>query len=235
MTEEQDPIKREFEKLLREYAANSGMAGFVCGRPVELMPESEQSRIINGFCTKENLKILSQSRKKLEGAADLDITEAQANRAKKAVVVLDDLVEVFTSYTNSEFDLAGLREKVRAILHKPIPDSKDELIEEVSKLIEMVTFLGDQDLKGKDSWDRMLDCVQMHDVLSRTKDVCTALQAFISKESEVASQSEALEKSIEISTSSIEFLEAFFRGETAPELLQNHFQQLSKDLSDLWI
>ena len=233
MTEEQDPAKREFEKLLREYAANSGMAGFVCGRPVELMPESEQSRIINGFCTQENLKILAESRKKLEGAAELDITEAQANRAKKAVVVLDDLVEVFTSYTNSEFDITELREKVRGILHKPIPESKDELIEAVSKVIEMVTFLGEQDLKTKDSWDRMLDCVQMHDVLSRTKDVCTALQALMDEE--LASQSESLERSIEISTTSIDFLESFFRGETDPALLQSHFQTLSKDLSDLWI
>lgn len=225
---EENPVQRKFEELLREYSSNAGMAGFVCGRPVELMPESEQKRIINGFCTKENLKILKSSIPRLQQGAQLDVTEAQKNRANEAVVTLEKLIEVIGAYAASSIKLAEMRERVRKILYKPIPETQEELIDSVSKLVEMVTFLSDQDLSTKDSWDRMLDCVQMHDVLSRALDVLTALQDVLKD------KGSAIEESVTIANESISFLESFFKGETAPDVVPEHFKQLSQKFSALW-
>jgi len=234
--DKEEAEKRELHKLLLEYNANSGMAGMVCSRPVELMPESDQDRIIGGFCTPGNLEVLSISRKKLELAKNLDLTESEISKIDRAIPTLDGLIEAFTDYSDSHLSKDELREKVRKILYKPIPESQEGLIDALSRLIETLEFLATQPLDTKDSWDRMVDCVQMHDALSRAKEVCTALQPLTTNEGEqVAKRSGALDETLTVANASLEFLESFFKGDTKDEDLQNHFAALSDGLKNIWI
>jgi hypothetical protein len=227
---------QELQKLLGEYDANSGMAGLVCSRPVELMPGHEQDRIVNGFCTPENLKILSDSREKLTLLKDVDLSESEKKKLGTAISKLGGIIEAFTTYKASQASREELRGKVRKLLHRPIAESRDGLIGSLSHLIETLDFLATQPLDAKDSWDRMVDCVQMHDALSRAIMVCGALQALMTAETEPApKRSEAIAKTLTFVSDSREALESFFKGDLRREELQVYFTALADGLKKIWV
>lgn len=205
--QELEEKKRQLQKLIREYDANKGMAGFVCSRPVELMPQAEQDRLINGFCTPQNIQILAASKQKLIVAKDLPYAEdADREKIENALPILDSLVESFSSYMNSRIDRGTLRDNVRSLLEHPIPDTVDGLTHSLTHLIETISFLSDEPLDTKDSWDRMVDCVQMHDALSRARKVCASLQ------SKNKGDGSLVVETIRVTDENVDRLEGFFKG-----------------------
>jgi hypothetical protein len=235
MTEDLEEAKRQLEKLLREYNANRGMAAFVCGRPVELMPQSEQDRIINGFCTLENLEIISLSRRKLQKAKELQLGEAENAKIEAAIPILDGLVAVFTSYMNDQLGIAELRQEVSKLLHKPVPSVEEELVDALAHLMETLDFLAAQPLASKDNWESLIDCAQMHDALCRMKDVGTALQGLVAKEvGGIIKRSAAIDSTVDLAERHIEVLELFFRQEIKIPELADHVTKLITKLKEIW-
>jgi hypothetical protein len=225
---------QELQRLLGEYDANSGMAGLVCSRPVELMPAAEQDRIVNGFCTAENLKILAVSREKLALLKGADLSESEQKKLAAAVSNLEGIIEAFSAYKDSKLGRGELRERVRRLLGRPIAQSKEGLTDSLRHLVDTVDFLAGQPLAAKDSWDRMVDCVQMHDALSRTIRVCAALQALTDEGAErAAGRGGALPKTLTLATESLNALESFFRGELRNDELQGCFTALAQGLKSL--
>ena len=129
---EPDPEKNELHKLLKEYDANRGMAQMVCGRPIELMPKEEEDRIINGFCTPNNIQILRISREKLSRAHALNLDDSEKQKVDEAVNTLGGLLEAFEGYIGQSLDRTSLRNKVRGLLERPIPSDQSELLEALS-------------------------------------------------------------------------------------------------------
>lgn len=230
--DENEEEKRQLQKLFREYDSNIGMAGLVCGRPVELMPEAEQDRLISGFCTPGNLKILSVSKDKLTRAKSLHLTESERGKIDAAIPTLSELLDAFSSYSNSSLDKNELRKRVRQALDKPIPEEQDALEHALSHQIETLDFLTSQRFDQKDAWDRMVDYVQLHDALVRTQKVSKALMACVG--SVTAGSSAAIESTVDVAQSSIEFLESFFKKGEENDALQAHIDTLSSTLHDLW-
>jgi hypothetical protein len=225
---------QELQRLLAEYDANSGMAGLVCSHPVELMPAGEQDRIFNGFCTAENIKILSVSREKLALLKNADLSESEEKKLAAAISKLEGIIEAFTAYRDSKLGRDELRERVRKLRFCSIAESKEGLTDSLCHLIDTLDFLAGQRLEAKDSWDRLVDCVQMHDALSRTKRVCVALQALIANGADwAADRGGALGKTLTLATESLNTLESFFRGELKSDELQGCFTALSEGLKNL--
>lgn len=231
---EDDNPKNHLHKLLKEFEANRGMAGMVCGRPIELMPPEDQERIFTGFCTAENMKILAISREKLLLTEKLELTESEQLKVGKATRTLEALLDAFNSFISSTIDRETLRQKVQKILEVPIPTSEEDLTDSLSTLIETLLFLSTQTLHGKDDWDRMIDCVQLHDALQRTIKVCNALQRNKSEETEYEKQGESISDTLIFCKKHIETLEAYFRGEFPASYLQPFFGELFTDLNRVW-
>lgn len=223
--------KRQLQKLLREFESNVGMAGFVCGRPVELMPEAERTRLWDGFWIEGNLRVLKESSKKLAVTKNLDLTDSEAAKIERAIPTISELIEGFSAYLEGSLGKEELQKKVRQLLTIPIPDSEEGLIHSLSHLIETVHFLAEQDLEHKDSWDRMIDCAQMHDALKRTVDVCRALQSTTGNN---LGRGGTIEETCKLAEESCTFLETFFAGQSSSEPLQNHFKTLSAGMQSLW-
>jgi len=232
--ENQEEEKRQLHKLLLEFNANSGTAGFVCSRPVELMPKSEQERIIGGFCNASNINILSESKRKLELAKNLNLDPSEASKVNRAIPILNDLIEVFNDFLSTKLNLTELRQKVRKILYKPIPEDLAGLKRVLTQLVETVEFLATQPLETKDNWDRMIDCVQMYDVLGRTKEVCKALQSKVDQEKQGAKSNQSVLDTLALADMSLEFLESYFKEPEKSELLQEHFTKLATDFKNIW-
>ena len=226
----QEEEKRQLHKLLREFNANAGMAGFVCGRPVEVMPEDEQARYIGGFCTAQNIAVLKGSIDNLEKARTLDLDDDEVEKLDKAIPTLEGLVQLFSSFMNKEIQLPDLRMEVRKLLEKPIPEAQDGLTDSLSHMIETLDFLSGQDLSTKDNWDTLMDSAQMHDALSRTKRVCDALIECTG----TTAQSGAVQETAELASRNIDFLESVFKGETNSELVQDQFKSLATSLQEIW-
>lgn len=228
MTDEKlEEEMRQLHKLLREYNANSGMAGFVCSVPVSLMPDEEQSRLIDGFGTPDNLRVLEMSRKQLLQARDLPLSDTESEKVESAIPVLQGLYDAFTSYARSAIDRDELRERVRELLRRPIPQDKDGLIDVLSHQVETVLFLAGQPVTGKDSWDRMVDCVQLYEALVRMSAVCERLEALLP-------QLQAVTRTRVIADSRIGEFESFFSGDRAGETVPELFSQIERDIQVLW-
>lgn len=232
--DQQEEAKRQLHKLLREYNANVGMAGFVCGVPVECMPESEQNRLIKGFCSKDNLQILATSMKKLERARNLELDESEAEKVTVAIATLEGLIEVFTAFIDGSIDVTHLRNKVRMLVQRPIPTSKDDLIDSLSHMIETLEFLATQNIATKDEWDTLMDCAQMHDALARTTKIGEALLICTGLAGQALESTGAIGETVLLADRQREFLESFFKGEVNSALLADQFKQLSDALHAIW-
>ncbi len=232
--DQEDTDKFELQKLLREYDSNSGMASFVCSRAVELMSREDQEKFINGFCIPENLKILSISKHKLLLAKALNLTPSEEKKIDLAIPTLDRLLQAFTDYQQSRIDIGELRQKVRQIVEKPIPDTNEGLTKAFPHLIDALNFLATQPLSTKDSWDRLMDCVQMHDTLCRMKKICCALETLAKNSpNQITKPLPPIEVIKQITDESVDFLESFFKGAKAKTELQDHFTSLAAKLKDI--
>ena len=230
----EDNPKNELHKLLKEYESNRGMAAMVCGYPVSLMPQKEQDRLFSGFLTPGNLAIFTQSRLKILATKELALDEDEASKVDSAVETLEKLFSLFSSYINSGIDRDSLREQVQATLERPIAETEDGLVDALSSNVETLLFLSSQELDGKDNWDRMVDCVQLHDALSRTIKICTALQQYFKEESKSGAQSQSVQSTLELCQNHRETLETFFKGDSSGENLPAQFKELFSAVRELW-
>lgn len=230
--EQEEERKRQLQKLIREYESNSGMAGFVCGKPVELMPASEQDRIFNGFVTNENIKIFEVAEQKLLLAKGMDLTDSEEKKIEKAIPTSRQLICAFKAYQSNSFNRDKLREEVRKILFKPIPETIDGLNSSISHLVDALNFLTEQFSEKKDSWDLMVDCSQMYDVLSRTKLVCESLLSF--EEKDLKYEIKTLNSTLNLAKDNLEVLEVFFKEGKAEDILKKQFKNLANELTVLW-
>lgn len=227
-TEIEEEQKRELHKLLREFNGNSGMAGFVCGRPVEMMPEAEQERMFSGFCTPENVNILKISREKLALALTLRLDETENDKLQRAIPVLDALVSSISAYCDKEITRAELKARVRTTLKRPVPETREGLLDVVSELVDTINFLSGQELVSKDDWEQMIDCAQMFDAFERFQRVCEVL------EKDGAFHSEAIARTKEVTVSHQPRLEVFFKGERNIDDVQRLFKEIENELGEIW-
>lgn len=230
--EQEEERKRQLQKLIREYESNSGMAGFVCGKPVELMPKKEQDRIFNGFLTNENIKIFEIAEQKLLFAKNMELTKSEAIKIEKAIPTSRKLISAFKAYQNNSNNRDKLREEVRKILFKPIPKTKDGLTSSISHLVDALNFLCEQFAQKKDNWDLMVDCSQMYDVLNRTKLVCQSLLEL--KDENLKFETHTIDTTLKIAKDNLEFLEEFFKKGKTEDELKEKFDYFSKELARLW-
>jgi hypothetical protein len=199
------------------------------------MPEEEQDRLISGFATQNNLRILSLSRNKLALAKTLNLDKAEEDKLNRAIPILDELVSAFTSYGQSSIGKQELRERVRKVLSKPIPETQGELIEALSHNIQTLHFLAEQQLHTKDNWDQMVDCVQMYDALERTEKIAHTILSFsLENPIQGTNSGGAIEETIQIVRENIKHLESFFTSQENATQLQSYFSALSRKLITLW-
>ncbi len=228
--------KQQLQKLLREYDANKGMAGFICSRPVELLPEEEQERMLQGFCTKENLDTLLRSIDHLERGKALELTDVEEQKINTAIPTLKSLTETLSLYLKSEIDMSELQQRFRTTLKKPIPQDQSELIDALSLLIQTVDFLSKEPVGSKDSWEVLIDSSQMYEALERIIEICKAIQAGVSSGfAEVSGQRHALDKTLEVCTTHMQTLEEHFKEKKAAIELQELFRIVSEDINQIWL
>ncbi len=226
--EQHQEEKRAFQKLLREYQGNIGMASLVCGKPVELMPEAEQNRLIQGFFTPTNLAVLRGSHQKLSNSKREQLDQEELAKLDLALIHLEQLIKNFTAFVQKRIDIAALRKNVQALVEKGLPENREQLAEALSRNIEKIHFLSEQQLASKDSWDCMIDCVQMHDALSRTFQICKRLQ-----EQELATGS-SISATAALVEQSLASMEYYFRHEQSADKAQHCFNELGEGLRNLW-
>ncbi len=228
MQEQDTEEKRALQKLLREYDSNKGMAAFVCGRPVELMPAAEQERIIAGFCTHENISILAASKQKLIFARNLPLTPQEEEKLDEAIPLLEKAIEAFGAYMSGSLSLGDLRERVMNAVQKPLPRSAEEAADMFPRTVETLQFLSEEPLASKDSWDQMIDCSQMHDALTRASKLLSVIEG-----QESPFSSETVSRLQEIVSEHLAFYEDYFREKKDADEVALRFSSLSKELSGL--
>lgn len=227
-----DAAKRELDTLLRNFRDNIGTAEFICGEPLKFLPASERERIENGFCTPENEKVFTDSRKSLEAASRYAFPETELKRIADAKETLDRFIPLLSSFIAKQIKLDEFKEKVRAALRKPLPKGETDCLQEMSRLMGIVKFLAEEKIEEKDRWDQMIDCSQMHDVLTRIKELCKTMHGMKGDSQE--NHQSALDRTLELSNDRISQLESFFRGEMNPKTVQQNFKTLAAECGKLW-
>lgn len=229
---DQEEAKRALHKLLKEFESNRGMAQMVTGKPVALMPTEEQDRLFRGFCTPQNLQVLRDSQSKLAAAKSLKLEPEEERKIDVALDTLEQLTEALADQIGGRASQSQFREKVQELLQQPLPSSEEELVGSLATQLESLFFLASQPLHEKDNWDKMIDCVQMHDALSRTRTICNVLQSDGFSASPVPRRGEATEETCKLCEESIEELENFFAGERGdvPEC----FSRIQEGLTQIW-
>ena len=148
-----DAAQRELNQLIKDFHGNIATAGFICGRPVELLPAPERDRIVKGFCTEANLQIFVGSVKPFEAASRYGFPEAELKRIAEVQDQLGRFIPMLRSFIGSEITFAQFQQRVRELLHKAIPVGESACQDEMARLVGIMEFLADEPLGEKDRWD----------------------------------------------------------------------------------
>lgn len=217
----------EVEQLLKENEANIGMATFITSRPVELLPNERQKKLVDGLCTAGNLQVFSAAAAKFQS---LTIEEKDKGKVEQMSSDLTVLIEGIRKYQGGGVEATGFAADMRTALKKPIPESEDGLRQALAHQLEALEFLSSQDLSSKDEWDRLVDCVQLHNAIERIHEICGAYKERASDDA----QKSALTASFEYIPTGLNALEDAFGNSADAETFQRLFHDIFGRLEEIW-